>query len=189
MASLKSFFARLFGINEFTIRNYKDFVLQPFVMSLYSRRVRHAFLRHWLGRLGKDTFISRNVKFRSIQNIFIGEGCVINPDVLLDGRGGKVVIGNYVDIAQETNIWTQSHETDNHQTIGADTVIGDFAWIGSRVTILPGVTIGDNAVCAAGAVVTKDVPSNAIVAGVPAKVIGTRKRTEDYKLTLHTIFR
>ena len=49
--------------------------------------------------------------------------------------------------------------------------IGNKVWIGAHATILPGVTIGDGAVVAAGAVVTKDVPSNVVVAGVPAKVI------------------
>ena len=50
-------------------------------------------------------------------------------------------------------------------------VLGKNVWVGAHATILPGVTIGDNAVIAAGAVVTKDVPANAVVGGVPAKVL------------------
>ena len=52
-----------------------------------------------------------------------------------------------------------------------DVIFGKSVWIGSNATILPGVTIGDNSVVAAGAVVTKDVPENTVVAGVPAKVV------------------
>ena len=53
--------------------------------------------------------------------------------------------------------------------------IGNNVWIGAHATILAGVTVGDNAVVAAGAVVTKDVPANAVVGGVPAKIIKTIK--------------
>ena len=158
-------------------------------MSLYSRRIRHGYLRRKMGALGTDSFICRKVKFRSIHRVFIGSGSVINPNVLLDGRGGKLVIGNHVDIAQETNIWTLEHDTETHRAIGASTVIEDYVWIGSRVTILPGVTVGANSICAAGAVVTKDVPPNTIVAGIPAIIIGERHRKTDYELKFSTIFR
>lgn len=60
----------------------------------------------------------------------------------------------------------------------APIVLGKNVWIGAHATILPGVTIGDNAVVAAGAVVAKDVPQNVIVAGVPAKII-KQIQTED----------
>ena len=60
---------------------------------------------------------------------------------------------------------------DRHTTYPAPVILGRNVWVGSNSTILQGVTIGDNAVVAAGAVVTKDVPANAIVGGVPAKVI------------------
>lgn len=60
----------------------------------------------------------------------------------------------------------------------ADVTIGRDAWLGARVIVLPGVTIGEGAVIAAGSVVRKDVPSFAIAAGVPAKVVGERQRGE-----------
>jgi len=62
------------------------------------------------------------------------------------------------------------HEND----VVAPVSIGDFVWIGVNVTVLPGVTIGEGAIVAAGAVVTRDVPALAVVAGVPARVIGQR---------------
>lgn len=61
--------------------------------------------------------------------------------------------------------------------------IGDRAWIGSNVVVLPGVTIGEGAVCCAGCVVTKDVEPYAVVAGIPAKKVGERPRVLTYEFT------
>jgi maltose O-acetyltransferase len=72
--------------------------------------------------------------------------------------------------------------SDTHADKGGDVIIGDHAWIASRVTILPGVRIGDGAVVASNSVVTKDVPSMAIVGGVPARVIGQRRSRLEYRL-------
>ena len=94
-----------------------------------------------------------------------------------------------MDIAQEANIWTLEHDSHTHESIAKDVYIEDYAWIGNRTIILPGATIGKDSICAAGAVVTKDVPPNSIVGGVPAKVIGTRDRTIDYKLHFCSVFR
>ena len=66
--------------------------------------------------------------------------------------------------------------------------IEDYAWVGSRATVLPGVTIGRGAVVAAGAVVTKDVPAYAVVGGVPAKVIGERAKDLRYNLSFQPWF-
>jgi maltose O-acetyltransferase len=114
---------------------------------------------------------------RSPRKIAIGDNCVINRGVLLDGRGGLLSLGDNVDIAQEAVIWTLGHDPhdDNRCDKGGPVTIGDYAWIGHRSIIMPGVTIGRGAVIAAGAVVTRDVPTMAIVAGVPAKVIGQRR--------------
>ena len=131
------------------------------------------------------------VEFRKPRNISIGSNTVINKKVLLDGRGGQLIIGNNVDIAQETNIWTLEHDVndDFHTDKGGDVVIEDYVWIASRVTILPGVTIGKGAVVASNAVVTKDVPSMGIVGGIPAKIIGQRKSKLLYKLNYQPWFR
>ena len=93
------------------------------------------------------------------------------------GRSGGVIIGNNVDIAQETNIWTEQHDYNSptYKPVCKEVIIEDYVWLASRVTVLPGVHIGRGAVVASGAVVTKDVPPLAIVAGIPAKIIGYRK--------------
>lgn len=119
--------------------------------------------------------IFRNVDLRSPYRISIGAHTNINKHCLLDGRGG-VTIGDNVDIAQDVYIWSEQHDYNNPNYISVEkpVVIEDYVWIASRATILPGVKIGRGAVVASGAVVTKDVPSLAIIAGVPAKVIGNR---------------
>lgn len=146
--------------------------------------VRHFFIRLTVKKLGNKTSFLRGVEFRNGGNISIGSNCVVNSRVLLDGRGGELKIGDNVDIAQETNIWTLEHDVNNdyHASIGGDVTIEDFVWIASRVTILPGVTIHRGAVVAANSVVTRDVPAMSIVAGIPARKIGERKSQLKYTL-------
>ena len=144
-----------------------------------------------LKSIGKQTNFLIGLEIRNGKNVSIGNNCVINKKVLLDGRGGKLIIGNNVDIAQETNIWTLEHDVhdDNHKDIGADVIIEDYVWIASRVTILPGVRIGRGAVVASCALVNKDVPPMAIVGGIPAKIIGERKSGLKYSLNYKPLFK
>ena len=88
----------------------------------------------------------------------------------------KVTIGDHVMIGPNVDIYTVNHPLDkegrrHYHATALPVTIGNDVWIGGKATILPGVTIGDNVVVAAGAVETKDVPANTIVAGVPARVI------------------
>lgn len=101
--------------------------------------------------VGKRTFINRRSELIAAESIIIGSDCAISWDV-------------------------QIVDTDFHSLNGrrsAAIVIGDNVWIGSRVTVLKSVVIGDGAVVAAGSVVTRSVPPGALVAGVPARVIRT----------------
>ncbi|MEE3384343.1 MAG: acyltransferase [Prevotella sp.] len=189
MNKISNTIIRLLGIDKSSINNFNDFVFLPFIMSIYSRRIRHFYLRRRMGGLGKNSFVSRNVRFRNIQNIIVGEGCVINPNVLLDGRGGKLVIGNNVDIAQECIIWTMGHDSKTHKAKCGSVTIGDYCWIGCRAMIMPGITIGNSSICAANAVITRDVEPNSIYAGVPAHKISQRNRTANYTLSFNTLFR
>ena len=94
---------------------------------------------------------------------------------------GKVVIGNYFHSGEDCLIITHNHNYDTGDSIPydktyiyKDVIIEDFVWIGSRVTILPGVRIGEGAVIQAGSVVSSDIPSYAVAGGNPAKVFKYR---------------
>ncbi len=169
--------------------NFKNYLLQPFFMSIPSRRFRLWVMKKYHVKIGEGTVVLRNVKFWSGYNIVIGKGCVINQNTLLDGRGGRIVIGDNVDIAQESIIWTMGHDPHTHEAITGDVTIGDYCWIGCRAMIMPGITIGSSTICAANAVVTKDAESNSIYAGIPAKKIADRNRTKDYVLTLNSKYK
>lgn len=140
--------------------------------------------------MGEGCSLLMDCEIRAGKRVFIGNHCVLNRGVLLDGRGGRSTIGDNVDIAQETNIWTLEHDVhdDRHGDCGGDVTIEDYAWIASRVTVLPGVTIGRGAVVATGAVVTRNVPAMAIAAGVPARVIGERRSALNYSLLHRPLF-
>lgn len=144
--------------------------------------VRLMVLRMCGAKIGRKVYIGRKCDIRKPQNLIIGNNVVINPRVLLDGRGGKLTIGNNVDIALESIIWTESHDPhdDFHTTINMPTTIEDYCWIGCRSMVMPGVTIGRGSVVAAGAIVIKNVDSMTIVGGIPAKNIGVRRSSLKY---------
>ena len=107
------------------------------------------------------------------KNITIGKGVFINSGCCFQDQGG-VTIGDGCFIGHQVVFATIDHGLDpehRHDNYMAPIVLGRNVWVGSHSTILKGVTIGDNSVIAAGAVVTKDVPANVVVGGVPAKII------------------
>jgi acetyltransferase-like isoleucine patch superfamily enzyme len=105
----------------------------------------------------------------------IGAYSRINRDCCLDLRGG-LDIGENVSVSPEVMILTAAHAVADPEfrVENKRVVIEDHVWIGTRATILPGVTLGRGCVVAAAAVVTRDVPELAIVAGVPARPVGVR---------------
>lgn len=110
----------------------------------------------------------------------IGEHVFIGANGVL-GAGGGIRIGSHARIGQCVNIHSENHNfADRNRLIReqgvtyGEVVIEDDVWIGSKATILAGVTVGQGAVIGAGAVVVKSVPPYAIVVGVPARVIGYR---------------
>ena len=165
-------------------------VIVPWLMKWPSRRVRMYCVKRYFGKVGNDVSVMRYVDFVGPNNIQLGDNVVINPYCYLDGRGGKLIIGNNVDIARWTVIWTLEHDPndDMHTTKGGDTIIEDNCWIASRATIMPGVRLGMGTVVACGAVVTKDTPPMSIVGGVPAKIIGRRTNNFLYRLNYRPIF-
>ena len=143
---------------------------------------RRCLLRHAGMKIGEGSFIMKRNYFMNANLISIGKHSHVNTQCILDGRGG-ITIGSSVSISHRVNIMTGSHDykSTNFQGIFKPIVIEDYAWIGVGATILQGVTIGRGAVVCAGAVVTKDVPAYAVVAGVPAKTIGSRPKNLDYE--------
>lgn len=145
--------------------------------SIPSKHIRYYGLKMLGMKLSKDIRFYSNFHIRTPRNINIESGTSIGPGVLLDGRKG-ISIGKSVVIAYEAIIWSFNHDYNDEgfKGKGAPVVINDFAWICSRSIVLPGLTIGEGAIVASGAVVTRNVEPYSIVAGVPAKVIGKRDR-------------
>ncbi|MCX4364078.1 MAG: DapH/DapD/GlmU-related protein [Clostridia bacterium] len=121
------------------------------------------------------------------QNLQVGKDVFINSGCCFQDQGG-IVIGDGCLIGQQVVIATLNHDQDpiSRKSMTPSPVkIGNNVWIGAHATVCPGVTVGDNAIITAGAVVTKDVPSCSIVAGVPAKIIKTIKTSYSDKEARH----
>lgn len=107
------------------------------------------------------------------QNITIGKNVFLNTSCHFQDQGG-ITIGDGTLIGHNVVLATLNHAKspkDRSSMLPAPIRIGKHVWIGSNATVLPGVTIGDGAIVAAGAVVTHDVPENTIVGGVPARIL------------------
>ena len=130
-----------------------------------------------LKHCGKKVNIEKGASFSTKTSLGDYSGIGINARI-----NGTCTIGNYVMMGTDVVVITRNHSFDRtdipmmHQGFGEErpVVIGNDVWIGDRVIIMPGVHIGDGSILAAGAVVTHDVPSYAVVAGVPAKIIKMR---------------
>lgn len=147
-------------INNLPIENKKEIV---------------ALEKELLGKTGEEVYINPPLYVDYGRHIEVGENFYANMDcVFLDVN--RITFGDNVMVGPRVNFYTAGHPTDPDVRItelefGLPIVIGNRVWIGGNSTILPGITIGDNVIVAAGAVVTKDVPDNAIVGGNPAKII------------------
>lgn len=119
--------------------------------------------------------VEREVRATTRGGVTIGPGCNINRGVLLDGRGG-LTIGAQVNISPEACLLTAGHDVESPTFAGRvqPTVVGDRCWVATRAILLPGTVLGEGAVVAAGAVVRGDVPPWTVVAGAPARPVGTR---------------
>lgn len=160
-----------------------SFIYNDCVGALPSRKLRLLYLRAYLARCGKGTSVQMRCRFLNAQKIYVGDRNVLNFGCLFDGRRYPIRIGNDVSIGPEAAILTLGHDPQSPDFAdrGGEVVIGDKAWICFRAIVLPGVKIGEGAVVAAGAVVSRDVEPYAIVAGSPARVVGARTKDLRYE--------
>ncbi len=144
---------------------------------------REEIMRRLLGKIGRAFTIEQPFYCDYGYNIEIGENFYANMNcVILDGA--KVRFGDNVFIAPNCGFYTAGHPLDaDRRNQGLEyafpITVGNNVWFGAHVCVLPGVSIGDNAVIAAGSVVTKSIPAGVLAAGNPCRVI--REITEEDK--------
>ena len=154
-----------------------------FVNKLPSRHLRRWFYRMMGAKLGEKTFPCRRVEVLLPKGLKLGSRVAVGWFAELDARGG-ITVGDDTNISSHVKLITGSHDVDDPE-FTADfrpIHIGSHCWLGTGAMVLGGVSVGDGAVVAAGAVVTKDVPPYEVWGGVPARMI--RKRPENMTYTL-----
>ena len=172
------------------ISELRIYICNRWIARLPSRTIRMLFYRKVMKyAIGKQSFIFMDCTFDCTVNFGMKNNSVINAKCRLDNKAG-IYIGENVSISQEVMILSADHDPDSATFAARDRAvyIEDYVFIGSRAIIMPGVTIGEGAVVAAGAVVTRSIEPYVVVAGVPAKVIKTRPTNLNYKINYSRLF-
>lgn len=136
---------------------------------------RKAMMKEFLGKSGENLHIESDFKADYGYNIEVGENFYANYDCLLLDIC-PIIIGDNAMLAPGVHIYSATHpldptERNSGRELGKPVKIGNNVWIGGRSVIIPGVTLGDNVVVAAGSVVTKSFPDNVVIGGNPAKIL------------------
>ena len=153
----------------------KDLLFEFNKLKPSERKERNQIIKKLFHTVGENAWIESPFNCDYGYNITIGDNFYANTNcTILDCA--KVTIGNNVLIGPNVSLYTPNHAIDaDERKAGYERslpiTIGHNVWIGGSVTIVPGVTVGDNAIIGAGSVITKDIPANVIAAGVPCKVI------------------
>ena len=153
------------------------FLSNHIIARIPSHNLRILFYRRCMRfNISWHSLIFMNAWFDTQGQFSIGKNSVINQKCRLDNRGG-LYIGDNVAIASEVVILTADHDMQSESFAARNrtVIIEDFVFVGTRAIIMPGVKLGRGCAVGAGSVVTKDVPANSIVAGVPARQIGVRE--------------
>ncbi len=169
-------------IKPFLVVSYEFLMGLVFSLPRYDlcNFIKKLFLSSVGAKVGKGVVIYPGVWISPGRNLIIENEVDLAKDVLITTSGG-VEIGARTLIGYRTQIFSANHEIPPagqripiSGNVYAPVKIGSDVWIGAACTITPGVSIGEGAIIAAGSVVTKDVPSNAVVGGVPAKLLKMR---------------
>lgn len=160
---------------------FNDYCLNHIVSHIPFWIVRRFFYRFSGASFDKRSQIDMNCTVLGPEGLKLGRNCHINRNSLIDARG-SIIIHNNVSISHRVVIMTAGHnyKSKDFEYITDIVEIDDYVWVGVNATILGPAHIGRGAIVCAGAVVTKDVPENTIVAGIPAKIIGVRNNIFDY---------
>ncbi|MGM0165233.1 chorismate mutase [Enterococcus sp. AZ135] len=153
-----------------------------------NKKKREAFVKDAFGGTKNRVYVEPTISFDYGYNIFVGENFYCNfHNVFLDIC--PITIGDNCLFGPNVQLYTASHplepgKRNSGQEFGKPITIGNNVWIGGASVVIPGVTLGDNVVVAAGAVVTKSFPDNVVVGGNPARIIKTiEEESEKDKLT------
>lgn len=159
------------------------------VSKIPSHHVRLWLYRHvYCAKIESEAVVYFGTELRGSWNLIIRKGCIVGDNCILDARRGGIELGENVNIGSNVSFYTDSHDyNDPYFSASVSKVggikVGNRAWIGSNAIILHDVQIGEGAVVAAGAVVTKDVPPFTVVGGIPAKIIGKRSTNLKYNFS------
>lgn len=146
---------------------------------------REAILRKLFGRLGTEPYVEPNIFCGFGYNIEAGDRFFVNNNcVFIDP--GKIVFGNDVMIGPQCGFYTALHALDAEMRIAGYEAaypihVGNNVWFGGHVTVLPGVSIGDNAVIGAGSVVIRDIPADVLAVGNPCRVVRQITETDRHR--------
>jgi maltose O-acetyltransferase len=143
-----------------------------------AKRIRYWVCRHLFAKCGKSVNVEHGADFGSGRDIVIGDNSGLGINCVVR----KAIIGDNVMMGPDVFFVTRNHRFESLERPMIEqgfaekgpTIIGDDVWIGARAIILPGIRVGSGAIIGAGAVVTKDVPDYAIIAGNPARLVRYR---------------
>lgn len=187
----KNFFNKLFSIPYVCVELLcKGGIKRYFIFNignLPSCNLRKLLYKLLGANIEKNVVFHFRTELRAPEKLFVGKGTIIGDNCILDARR-FVKIGQNVNISSNVSIYTLQHDhrdpffrcTDLRK---ASVEIDDRVWLGSNVIVLPGVHIGEGAVCCAGCVVTKDVEPYSIVAGIPAVKVAERPHNQKYEFS------